>query len=360
MLTYTQIQEAIEKKEIEIFYSFKKKNDTDIEFVSDEFSFKDSEFKSNLYSNRLKLTLGPVVKRHKNKSFNSKLRFKGFSNYVDMRNNSNTYILKPKESITILTNERISLNGNYSAIILPKVSRFEVGIVVTPAYIDPYYDGILRLLITNTSESSFPIKVLETIAQCYFFRFSEEVPVEFKRTFARKSRFYGLNWQMIINNDADPFPVVKNPSIDSPFTKMAHFFKNIWYFLKENSLSATIILVLVSFIGLWQTFNKKQETLIQEIGKNTPVIEQLKNDFRLEKSEIIIKQGEKIGYKEIKLKTPKREIISILCPNDLIKYEILSGGNENESNIIFSYEAKENVKSNEKIEFEYSIFKELK
>ena len=356
MLSCTQIQEAIEKKNIEIFYSFKK----DFTFVPNEVSFNDSEFKSNLYSNRLKLTLGPIIKRHTKRPFNSKLRFKGFSNYIDIGNNNNEYELKPKESITILTNERISLNGNYSAIILPKVSRFEVGIVVTPAYIDPYYNGILRLLVTNTSESSFSLKTLETIAQCYFFEFSKEVPIAFQESFPRKSRFYGLNWKLIIKEDADPFPVVKSPSIDSSFTKIKYQLKNVWYFLKENSLSATIILFLVSFFGLWGTFNYKQEKLINKIDNNTLVIENLKKDFRLEKSEIIIKEGEKVGQKEIKLKTPKREIISVLCPNNLIKYEILSGENENESSIIFSYETKENVRQEEKIEFEYSIFRELK
>ena len=89
MLNCTQIQEAIENDEIQIFYSFKK----DLNFLSDEVRFNDSEFKSNLYSDRLKLTLGLIIKSHKKRPFNLKTRFKNFSDCFDIRKNNNEYLL---------------------------------------------------------------------------------------------------------------------------------------------------------------------------------------------------------------------------------------------------------------------------
>ncbi len=356
MISCSEIQAAINNSEIKISYGFKK----DFTFIADEVDFNNSDFKSNLYSDRLKLTLGVIVKSHKKRPFNLKTRFKSFSNCIDIRKTNNKYLLKPNESITILTNERISINGNYSALIMPKVSLSEVGIVVTPAYIDPYYDGLLRLLVTNTSDSSFELKALEAIAQCYFFKFIQPVPEEFKEYFSQKSVFHGQNWKSIIEEDRSPFPTKKNPFSDSITGKMVYQFKNIWYFLKEYSFVSTLITFLVVLLLGFGIIKEEYHKFIDKVKNNASILENLKSDFRLNKSEIIINKGLKTGQKEIKIKIPKREIISVLCPNGLIKSTILSGESDDESVIIFSYEIPEKAKNEVKIEFEYSILRELK
>lgn len=362
MLNNKEIQSAIDNGDIQIFYSSFKE---DLSFDK-ETNFNDTD-KSNLYSDRLKLTLGIIIKSHKKRPINLKTRFKGFSNCIDLRKNGNKYLLEPNESITILTNEKISLSGSYSAIVMPKVSLFEVGIVLTPAYIDPYYNGILRLLITNNSDSSFELKISEVIAQCYFFKFPESVSETFKDTFSHKSVFYGQNWNSIITEDRSPFPTKKNSSSDSLFGNFLSQFKNIYYWLKEHALIASIIgLVSLGYAGYKQIKSDIEDnktdikTQTTNITKISSTIENLKKDFQLEKSEIIIKTGQKTGQKEITIEIPKKEIISVLCPNDLIKCEIRSGQSANESIITFSYETKNVVKEDTKVEFEYSILKELK
>ena len=167
-----------------------------------------------------------------------------------------------------MTNERIVLNGYYSAIIIPRVKLSEIGIIVTPAYIDPFYDGILRLLVTNTSDFEYKLKALEVIAQCYFFKFPQPVPENFKQEFAHKSDFYGKNWQSIINEDARPFPTRKEPAENSIIENIKSQFRNIYYWIKEHALITSIIgLVSLGYAGYKQIKSNQIHKIINQLLK---------------------------------------------------------------------------------------------
>jgi len=301
MLNIIEINEAIENGSIKIFYSFEKNGDN-IEFNQNEIPFAEYKLaKELLYSERLKLTLGPIIKSHQNKSFNLKKRFKNDSQCIDMRKNQNKYIIRPKESITILTNERIVLDGNYAAVIIPKVSLSDIGINLTPAYIDPYYDGLLRLLVTNTTEKSFELNCLDSIAQCYFFKLNSEIPELFKEQFPRKSVFFGQNWKRILLEDAFPFPTRKNPLINFKIGEVIRTrIENIWRFLHQNALiSSIIIIIITAFISYGKIKNdflnfsekgkivdsnkKSLDSLVSDFKEVNGIFSILKSDFKLKK-----------------------------------------------------------------------------
>ncbi|RDD30475.1 hypothetical protein CR161_06980 [Prosthecochloris sp. ZM] len=378
MLNITEIKEAIQSGSIKIFYSFEKHAEDTIEFHTDEIPFSDySKADELLCSERLKLTLGPIIKSHQNKSFSLKKRFKNDSKCIDIRKNQNRYFLKPKESITILTNERISLDGNYAAVIIPKVSLSDVGIDLTPAYIDPYYDGLLRLLITNTTEKVFEIKCLDSIAQCYFFKLNSIIPAEFKEEFPRKSVFFGQNWKRILIDDGFPFPTRKNSVMNFKFGEIVRTkFENIWRLLHQNALvTSTVIIIATALISYGKIKNdflnfsekgkivdsnkKALDSLATDFKEINKYFSILKSDLRLKKSEIEIEKGSKSGTKKITTPFPKEDIVAILIPNQKINYTVTSGSSLDESNIEFKLILDAILKEKEVISFEYAIIREI-
>lgn len=150
--------------------------------------------------------------------------------------------MNPDESIVILTNENISLDGKHAVLIVPRVSMSEVGIILTPAYIDSYYQGILRLNIHNNSTVPFKLKSLEVVAQCFFFDFSGSVvPTSRRQAFAQKSVFFSQNWKSILESDVDPFPTKKKKANGNPFKEFLSAFLENYTIL----LTATQLLLLL-------------------------------------------------------------------------------------------------------------------
>lgn len=377
-MNYDEILKEIKEGTIQIFYSFYKDREGNINFVSEEIPFQKYENAIKLlYSDRLKLTLGPLVKSHQNKSFSIKKRFKNDSKCIDIRRNLFRYILKPGESITVLTNERIILDGNHSAIIIPKVSLSEVGISLTPAYIDPYYDGLLRLLVTNTTENSFELKLLDVIAQCYFFKLGSEISQEFKEQFPRKSVFFGHNWERIMNEDVNPFPSRKVPVLNFRIGEVIRTkLENFWRFLQQNSLIASVVtFIIISLVSYGKIKNDYLDfsTKSKIVDSNRRTIDSLSvifgtlhknidglvSDLKLKQSEIIIPIGKNYGVKKIKLPYPKEDIIAILTPNAEIHYILTSGDSANECFVEFRYDIHESTKEIKNITFEYVVLKEI-
>lgn len=117
MLSHEAIKKALEEKEIDITVSFGYKDGIPTSYESEQ-AFLSSEFKENLYSDRLKLTMGPLVKVLNKKRINSKYRFRSAKDCVDIRKDNNRYIINPGESIVVLTNEKIKLNGKFACLIV--------------------------------------------------------------------------------------------------------------------------------------------------------------------------------------------------------------------------------------------------
>ena len=348
VLNKQQILEAIENEEIKILCSFEKKENDEIVFQNEK-NILDSQFEKNLYSDRLKLTLGPVIKVLQKQHFNSKNKFKNNKDCIDIRQSSNVYVIQPRESIVILTNERICLNGKYVALIFPRVSLSEVGIIVTPAYIDAYYNGLLRLNVTNNSKYPFELKALEVIAQCFFFRFSESVSEEYKDSFSEKSVFIGQNWNAIINEDRLPFPTKKNAKDENSFiNNIKYQIMLAFSIVKKYSLFVAVLTYVSTIIGMNYSINEYKET-------TNHIVENFKSDFM----GIIIEPGKSYGEKEVILDLKKEDILTVLCNNDMVNYRLLNGSREDETILLFYYHTDKEQVSRYEINFTYTVVRRI-
>lgn len=352
MLSNGRIERALHNKEIEISVSFGFNKDRNPVRYQTEKSILSSSLKNNLYSDRLKLTMGPIIKVLNKKPINSKYRFKSFFNYFDLRKSNNKYIINPRESIIILTNEKIKLNGKYACLIIPRISMSDVGIVVTTAYVDPYYCGLMRLHLTNMSENPYELNFLEAIAQCFFFELSDPVSTTFKDRFPTKSVFFGHTWNEILDSDRNAFPTKKKSAQIDRLSNLKYQLNIGWSFVKKHSL---IFLFLTNLIALLCGFAIFQ----QNFTNYTMAVEQIESILNPITTEIVIDSGKQYGEKEIIVGYAKSDIISVLCNNDEINYKIFSGDVENETRIVFSVYLPSEAIDVQEIDFTYVIIRRI-
>ena len=328
MLSREKIVEAINQKEIEISISFCFKEGA-LTLLEKEQDILVSSLKDNLYSDRLKLTMGPIIKVLNRKRVTPKYRFKSAQNCHDLRKSNNKYVINPGESIIVLTNEKIKLNGKYACLVVPRISLSDVGVVVATAYVDPFYHGVMRLHLSNLSDKTYELSSLEAVAQCFFFELSDPVSEIYKEQFSTKSVFFGQTWHGILNSDRNPFPIKKESISIDKFLNFKYQLDIIWSIIKKHSLILMMITNLVVLICGFAVFK-------QNFTKYTTAMKQIEDFLEPIASEIVINSGETYGEKEIIVEYAKSDIVSILCNIDEIHYKILSGDVENETKIVFS------------------------
>lgn len=352
MLSNERIVRAINDKEIEISVAFFLKGGVPILYEAEQ-NLLSSSSKDNLYSDRLKLTMGPIVKVLNKKAINPKYRFKATFDCHDLRKSNNKYVINPGESIIVLTNEKIKLNGKYACLIVPRISMSDVGIVVTTAYVDPFYNGLLRLHLSNLSDKAYELVSLEAVAQCFFFELTDQVSEIFKEQFSTKSVFFGQTWHGIINTDRKPFPTKKEAASVDKFANFKYQFNIIWSIIKKHSLIFMLFINIFVLLCGFSIFKQKFE-------KYTSAVEQVEEYLNPIASEIVVDAGETYGEKEIIVNCAKLDIVSVLCNNDEIHYKILSGDVENETKIVFSYSLSSVSADRYEMNFTYIIVRRIK
>jgi deoxycytidine triphosphate deaminase len=219
MLSHRDLDARIAAGTVKLWYSFLPDVSGHVEFHPDELpvdiSHPDSPatvfYRRNLYSSRLHLTVGPIVKTHQRLSVAGRKTYLHHKRCFDLREQNDAIVVAPYELLSIATNERIALDGKTSALVTPRITSTDSGLILSTAYIDPYYDGIMRVVLCNMTPERQTLRLLEPIAQCFFFDVPSDVDVSFKMGFAQKSVFYGQNWQRVLNSDSDPFPRRKIP-----------------------------------------------------------------------------------------------------------------------------------------------------
>lgn len=348
MLSNQKIKELLTDNAIEITVSFYKNDNNEIVLYNPEKPLLDSASKNNLYSDRLKLSMGPIVKVISKKRINKEFLYKNIQDCVDLRKCDNKYIIAPGESIIILSNERIKLNGKYACLVIPRISLSDVGIVVTSAYVDPYYQGLMRLQLSNLSNKPYELSTLESVAQCFFFALTDEVSTEYSESFSTKSVFYGQTWQGILESDRLPFPTKKQSAENAKFETIKYQFGMICEFLKKHSI---IFLLVTNFLVIGSGYLLFK----QDYSHYKDTVSQIENWLEPESSEIIIEPNDQYGEKEIIVETRKSDIITILCNNDDIHFELFSGNTENETRILFSYNSRFSSQDKREIAFSYVI-----
>lgn len=352
MLSQEKIIEAINSGEIEISISFCY-DEGKLVFCETEQKLLESPLKDNLYSDRLKLTMGPIIKILNRKRIKSKYRFKALPDCFDLRQSDNKYIINPGESITVLTNEKIRLNGKYACIVIPRISLSDVGVVVTTAYVDPFYQGVMRLHLSNLSDQTYELSSLEAIAQCFFFELSDTVSEIYKDQFSMKSVFFGQTWKGILSSDRNPFPIKKQSVIVDRFLNLKNQMNLIGSYIKQHSLIFMLITNLVVILCGYAAFK-------QEFMQYTTAMQQIEDFLEPTASEIVINAGELYGEKEIIVPYEKSDIVSVLSNNDEVQYKILSSDVKSETRIVFSYSLSTASVENYELNFTYVIIRRIK
>lgn len=353
MLNDETIKKELKYGGIDISVAFYETQEGNIESYAEEKNILESPLSKNIYSDRVKLTLGPLVKVLDNVPIPKKNRFKNMIDCYDLRTNGNKYVLKPGESIILITNEKIKLNGNFGCLVIPRISLSDVGIVVSTAYVDPYYHGVMRLHMINLSKNPYELKVVEAIAQCFFFKLTNSVSIKYQEEFSAKSVFYGQTWNGILQTDRIPFPTKKNSIVSNTLENIAHQLKSLIGMLQKYSL---LIIIITNAIAILVSYN----ALLVKFENTEKKVNYITEWLNPTASEILVKQGKTNGEKEIIVDCPKADIITVLCNNDDISYRIASGNTNDESIITFTYELSSKTNTDYEINFTYVIVKRSK
>jgi deoxycytidine triphosphate deaminase len=125
MLSHTSIEERLRSREIVLRYYFLPNENNSVQFHSEGVTvdLDDSTaeatrfFRSRLNSDRLSLTLGPVVKSHNHWLLTGRPKFRGRNGYFDIRETADALVIAPHETVSIATNERLALGPNTVALI---------------------------------------------------------------------------------------------------------------------------------------------------------------------------------------------------------------------------------------------------
>ena len=169
-------------------------------------------FRKNFFGDRLTVTLGPVIMSHDRRYFHKRAQFRNRPGYHNLLEDpGGQLILQPHETISISSNERITLGGRIGAYIIPRLRNADAGLFYIPSYIDPYWDGILQGVIVNLSDKCQSLSVCEGIAICRFYEVAGKVSETLKEAFPLKSHHFGQTWPKILHEDAEPFPRRKLP-----------------------------------------------------------------------------------------------------------------------------------------------------
>jgi deoxycytidine triphosphate deaminase len=215
MLSDVDVKKLVENGTISLSYNFLP-NDTG-NFVRTTRILKANSdetarnfFTEHLVRSRLALTLGPLVKpvSHARRIPRSK-RYAGHNRVVDLRNCSDGWALLPGQSAVVCTNEHIRLPHDVMALIVGRVSSYNNGLVTGASYLDSGWDGIVKLIVVNTSQKAVRLYLGLEVARIFF----EQTPNASLDTSSvgTQSIHYGMSWARILDDRIDPFPQSSAP-----------------------------------------------------------------------------------------------------------------------------------------------------
>lgn len=253
---------------------------------------------------RLPITLGPVTKNHEIYVKKS-LRFKNRKNYQSLLVKREIEI-KPNETLSVLSNEYLELDGQTSGLILPRLSLTDIGLTIVPTYIDPYWKGILQMTIINNTNKSINLSVGNTIGVLFLFELSNEAGTAFKDNHHNTSHHYRMCWNKIINTEVEPIPTKLKAQTSSTWEKITQRIKNSQSLIIK-SFGAVAILGTIYFLG----------TALNEISN-------FKSDLK-ETAKLASNNKEKLtttiytGSEEIVFKKSKKQVIKKVKIDQVIK-----------------------------------------
>lgn len=173
---------------------------------------------------KIRLHVGFLVRTlSDNRWLNPRVLFNKRDGIIDLRKLSDRqYELQPKESVILFTNEVIKMGAEYFGVILSRVSLEETGIVVSQSYIDPNWEGVLQLIVTNNSETPKLLQEHCEIANLFIFKMEQPA----KATQLNKNDHYAVTWVTISENPMYPKWQDRKRTW---FVKVRHCIRTYWY-----------------------------------------------------------------------------------------------------------------------------------
>lgn len=151
---------------------------------------------------KIRLHVGFLVRTLSDKRWlNPKVLYNKRDGIVDLRKlEEHKYVLQPKESVLLFTSEYVKTGSDYFGLILSRVSLEETGLLISYSYIDPNWDGVLQLVVTNTSEAPKLMQEHCEIANLILFKMDRSAA----RVAQNHNGHYGVSWDLICNNAIYP------------------------------------------------------------------------------------------------------------------------------------------------------------
>jgi len=291
------IMDALSRGDISISYEYDLSMDVPVRLADaavvdphDPDALATRIFQRHFFGDRLGLTVGPIVVSDSIRRLPGRVLFKGRAGHFDLTKSNGEIEIMPEESLAVHSVEYVRVGAKTAAYILPRLTLATAGLVVVPTYIDPYWEGILQLYITNLSSEPHSLKFGERIAICRFYEVegADENP-EIKSQFTQKSHHYGLNWRRILDSDADVQPRRKQHVPVAVYrerlrTKAAQFITN-WH----NFMGLAAGAALIGAIFVYARFDSKAgqidniatqvQALRTDIDRNAAALKDLDRDF---------------------------------------------------------------------------------
>jgi deoxycytidine triphosphate deaminase len=243
----------------------------------------DEILRANLFGDRLGLSLGPVVYSHSYAARADRTNFRALEHNFDLRDNANAITILPGESLVISTLERIALDGQLAATVLPRLTLATAGLLLAPSYVDPHWDGILLLHLHNVSSKSYTLRVGERIGICRFHRLEGHV-THTPQDFAAKSHHYGITWEMVLRGEKLPYPFKKTPQ---PSVSMAQRVRTWWSWANEarQLLGGATLLGLCALALIQYGRMSYQIEHLDGVVSGVPALEQSVDDLHREQAD---------------------------------------------------------------------------
>jgi len=284
MLSKEEIEDLICKEIIKISYKFILEDGKITMLPEEKYvdpTQKDSAvykmFSKHYKGDRLNLTMGSIAVSHSYKTFKGRKNFNDFDYYFHLVDMDNKIEIQPRETITVNSNERITIKDEYGAFIFPRLTITDSGLFYVPSYIDPTWDGLMQATLYNFTDKRIELKLCEGISICRFYKISGKLDKDFKETFAAKNHHFGQNWDGIyegsipaIRRGKAPLPINQNW-----FYEIIEFLKLIYDKIKRN-LSTALSFGIVAFI-IWLYF--EFSPFIKEFPSIKKSVSKLENEI---------------------------------------------------------------------------------
>lgn len=216
VLNNTGIIEALQKEKEGI-------NITEYTWDNNKIGSKKFDVNQLKGGHKIRLHVGFLLRTLSDKRWlNPKILYNKRDGIIDLRKlEDHKYVMQPKESVILFTNEAIALGSDYFGLLLSRVSFEETGLIISQSYIDPNWEGVLQLVVTNNSETPQILQEHCEIANLVLLKMEQRA----EETTQKRNDHYGITWETICNNPNYPKWQDRKRSL---VLRMRHTIRTYW------------------------------------------------------------------------------------------------------------------------------------